>query len=149
MWTATPGTATHPVLAGDPAFRGALLCPSCVSIHGGCADAIYPLMRLFRGGAGEAIGSSMAHSCVKETVGKTTYANGIDARKADRLHLERLLKRDRLRRVADVDDEFAGIHAPALCVHVVVAESAPVKVQDDMLCLAGFEADLAELLELH
>jgi hypothetical protein len=30
----------------DPAFLGALLCPSCVLIHGRCADALYPLMRM-------------------------------------------------------------------------------------------------------
>jgi len=30
----------------DPAFHGALLCPACVLIHGRCADAIYPLMRV-------------------------------------------------------------------------------------------------------
>lgn len=77
------------------------------------------------------------------------YANRIGARTVDRLHRERLLERDRLRRVADVDDEFAGIYAPILCVHVVVAEGALVQVQDDVLCLAGIESDFAELLELH
>jgi hypothetical protein len=30
----------------DAAFHGALLCPACVLIHGRCADAIYPLMRV-------------------------------------------------------------------------------------------------------
>lgn len=83
------------------------------------------------------------------TVGKAMYANRIGARTVDRLHRERLLERDRLRRVADVDDEFAGIYAPILCVHVVVAEGALVQVQDDVLCLAGIESDFAELLELH
>jgi hypothetical protein len=29
------------------------------------------------------------------------------------------------------------IHAPVLCVHVVVTEGALVQVQDDVLCLAG------------
>src|SRR5580693_6480240 len=72
-----------------------------------------------------------------------------DARTADGLHRERLLERDRLGRVADVDDEFAGIGAPVLCVHVVVAEGALVQVQDDVLRLSGIEADFAELLELH
>src|ERR1700734_3066138 len=71
-----------------------------------------------------------------------------DARTADGLHRERLLERDRLGRVADVDDEFAGIGAPVLCVHVVVAEGALVQVQDDVLCLAGIESDFSELLEL-
>ena len=75
--------------------------------------------------------------------------NRIGARTADGLHRERLLERDRLGRVADVDDEFAGIHAPVLCVHVVVTEGALVQVQDDVLCLAGIEADFAELLKLH
>ncbi len=30
----------------DPAFYGGLLCPSCVSIHGRCGDAVYPLLRM-------------------------------------------------------------------------------------------------------
>ncbi len=76
----------------------------------------------------------------------TTVDEAIGARTADGLHRERLLERDRLGRVADVDDEFAGIHAPVLCVHVVVAEGALVQMQDDVLCLAGLEANFAELL---
>src|ERR1700733_16160053 len=71
------------------------------------------------------------------------------ARTADGLHRERLLEWDRLGRVADVDDEFAGIDAPVLCIHVVVAEGAFVQVQDNVPCLTGIEADFAELLELH
>src|ERR1700734_3972985 len=72
-----------------------------------------------------------------------------DARTADGLHRERLLERDRLGRVADVDDEFAGIGGPVLCVHVVVAEGALVQVQDDVLCLTGIEGDFPQLLEPH
>jgi hypothetical protein len=41
------GLMSHQLTAmKDPAFHGALLCPACVLIHGRCADAIYPLMRV-------------------------------------------------------------------------------------------------------
>src|SRR5882757_154566 len=32
----------------DPALNGALLCPACGIIHGRCADAVYPLLRVAR-----------------------------------------------------------------------------------------------------
>jgi hypothetical protein len=41
------GLLAHQITAmPDAAVQGALLCPACVLIHGRCADAIYPLMRM-------------------------------------------------------------------------------------------------------
>jgi hypothetical protein len=41
------GLLAHQVSAiQDPALRGSLLCPACTLIHGRCADAIYPLLRI-------------------------------------------------------------------------------------------------------
>ena len=36
----------HQVTLSDPALHGALLCPACSIIHGRCADAVYPLLRV-------------------------------------------------------------------------------------------------------
>ena len=40
------GLLAHQVTLFDPALRGALLCPACGIIHGRCADAVYPLLRV-------------------------------------------------------------------------------------------------------
>jgi hypothetical protein len=40
------GLLAHQVTLSDPALRGALLCPACSIIHGRCADAVYPLLRV-------------------------------------------------------------------------------------------------------
>ena len=40
------GLLAHQVTLADPALRGALLCPACSIIHGRCADAVYPLLRV-------------------------------------------------------------------------------------------------------
>ncbi|HEX3969544.1 MAG TPA: hypothetical protein VHW70_16355 [Edaphobacter sp.] len=31
---------------GDPALRGALLCPACTIVHGRCGDSVYPLLQM-------------------------------------------------------------------------------------------------------
>jgi hypothetical protein len=40
------GLLAHQSTNPDPALRGALLCPACAIIHGRCADAVYPLLRV-------------------------------------------------------------------------------------------------------
>ena len=40
------GLLAHQVTLADPALHGALLCPACSIIHGRCADAVYPLLRV-------------------------------------------------------------------------------------------------------
>ncbi len=40
------GLLAHQATTQDPALRGALLCPACAIIHGRCADAVYPLLRV-------------------------------------------------------------------------------------------------------
>jgi hypothetical protein len=41
------GLLAHQMTAiQDPALHGALLCPACAMIHGRCADAVYPLLRV-------------------------------------------------------------------------------------------------------
>jgi hypothetical protein len=40
------GLLAHQVMLSDPALHGALLCPACSIIHGRCADALYPLLRV-------------------------------------------------------------------------------------------------------
>jgi hypothetical protein len=41
------GLLAHQVTSiQDPALHGALLCPACAMIHGRCADAVYPLLRV-------------------------------------------------------------------------------------------------------
>ena len=40
------GLLAHQVTLSDPALHGSLLCPACAIIHGRCADALYPLLRV-------------------------------------------------------------------------------------------------------
>jgi len=40
------GLLTHQVSLDNPATHGGFLCPSCVLIHGRCAEAVYPLLRI-------------------------------------------------------------------------------------------------------
>ena len=40
------GLLAHQVTLADPALHGSLLCPACSIIHGRCADAVYPLLRV-------------------------------------------------------------------------------------------------------